>query len=162
MKKLILSLFTLFLFSITAYCQKGPIKNTNPKAPLDFKKTQINLNGDTSYYITGSVFVKNGLDQKVKVLFEAAVFKNKWNELKTNLKFGDYDLFSLAAMILTTNAKYKLMYSSSFSPLEKQSFLLSKDNDAFISNYKMIGKDKKGNLTEMTQLIEYNAFEKIE
>lgn len=162
MKKLFTMLFALMFVSLSATSQKAQTKTTNPKAPIDFKKKLLIVNGDSVYSLIGSVMLENGHKEKIKVLFESTVSINKWDVLKKEKKYSDYDLFSLAAMILTSNAKYKLKNTESFSPLPKQFFMLSKDSDEFISNFKMMGRNGFGNLTETTSLVSYNPYEKIE
>ena len=129
-------------------------KTAKPKAPADFKKTF--LTGDSIYNITGSVMIKNGHDEKVKVLFKGSVSKDKWNELTTVKKYSDYEAFDLVTSILSLNAQYKLKNKESFSPLPSQFFMWSSDNNAFICNFKMMGRNGYGNLIETTALVDYN------
>jgi hypothetical protein len=135
---------------------KNIVKTTNPKAPADFKKTL--LPGDSVYNFKGTVMIKNGHGEKVKVFFTGSVDKNKWEELKKSKNYSDYDAFNLVASILSVNAQYKLKNTQSFSPLSDQFFMWSNDTNSFISNYKMMGRNGFGNLTESTALVEYNPF----
>lgn len=135
---------------------KTTVKTANPKAPADFKRTL--LPGDSIYNFKGSVMIKDGHGEKVKVLFSGSVDKNKWEELKKAKNYSDYDAFNLVASILSVNAQYKLKNSQSFSPLSNQFFMWSNDTNSFISNYKMMGRNGFGNLTESTALVEYNPF----
>ncbi len=133
-----------------------PTANGNPKAPADFKKK---LESDSLYTITGSVMVKNGHDEKMKVVFTASVLKVKWDEIKKNKNYSDYDVFNLVASMLNSDAKYKLKNKESFVPLPTQFFMWNSDRNSFISNYKMMGRNGFGNLSETTALVEYNPFE---
>ncbi len=129
---------------------------SKPKHPVDFKKTI--MSGDSLYSISGTVMIKNGHDEKVKVLFTAAVSKDKWNELTSTKKYSDYEAFDLVASILALDAKYKLKNVESFVPLPSQFFTWSSDNNTFICNFKMMGRNGYGNLSETTALVEYNPF----
>jgi len=131
-------------------------KTAKPKAPADFKK--IVLTGDSLYSITGSVMIKNGHDEKVKVLFKGSVSKDKWNELTSTKKYSDYEAFDLVTSILALNAQYKLKNTESFNPLPSQFFMWSSDNNVFICNFKMMGRNGYGNLSETTALVDYNPF----
>lgn len=135
---------------------KSTTKLAKPKAPSDFKKTLIK--GDIIYSLIGSVMIKNGHDEKVKVSFIGSVSKDRWNELTTAKKYTDYEAFDLITSILALNAKYKLKNKESFIPLPSQFFMWSSDNNVFICNFKMMGRNGYGNLSETTALVEYNPF----
>lgn len=115
------------------------------------------LSGD-KYMLSQVVLIETGKEQKVEVTFNASVPKQVWDELASKNKDGESDYFALVASMLSINAKYTLKNPLSFEPFSKQFFMYM--DGAFMSSYKMSGKNGYGNSVETTALVKYDPLEK--
>jgi len=131
-------------------------KKTNQPNVLGFKKSISKV--DSNYYsLSGSVFISNGHDEKVKVYFEGYVPVVNWNETFKMAFSKGYDkaeinLFESVTYLISVDAKFKLKNKESFVPLPKQFFIWDDESKSFLSNYKMMGRNGFGNLIEMTAI----------
>lgn len=141
--------------STTAKSSTTTKSATSSKNVSGFKKT---LSGDSLYSLAGDVMIKNGHDEKVKVSFRASVLKDKWDEFTKTKKYSDIDAFELVAALLALNAQYTLKNTDSFVPLPSQFFMWSSDNNSFMANFKMMGRNGYGNLTETSTLAFYDPY----
>lgn len=145
----------MVLFSFITLLSIGQ-KKTNQPNVIGFKKSISKV--DSLYYnLVGSVFITDGHDKKVKVYFEGYVPVVNWNEIFKNASSKGYDkadinLFESVTTLISYDAKWKLKNQESFVPLPKQFFMWDDESKSFLSNYKMMGRNGFGNLTEITAI----------
>lgn len=145
----------MFLLSITTLLSIGQNKNNQPNV-LGFKKS-ISKADSIYYSLSGSVFISNGHDEKVKVYFEGYVPVVNWNEIFKTASSNGYvkaelNLFELITKLISVDAKFKLKNKESFVPLPKQFFIWNDESKSFICNYKMMGRNGFGNSIEITAI----------
>jgi hypothetical protein len=159
--------FFLFQISFAQVTKNATTKSTTSKTSTTTKSVTSSKNVsafkkitsvDSLYSLSGDVMIKNGHDEKVKVSFRASVLKDKWNEFTKTKKYSDIDAFELVAAMLSMNAQYTLKNTDSFVPLPSQFFMWSNDNNSFMANFKMMGRNGYGNLTETSTLAFYNPY----
>jgi hypothetical protein len=161
----------LMLFSSSAFAQK----KDKPKTDQSTKSTQVQLprisiptitlssslnkkihpSDSTKYYISDSVQVTNGKEEKVKVLFEAVVPIKIW-DVKSAMQ-DEKLYFSEICSSFSIKAQYTLKNSLSFEPFKKQFFMWEDSRSVFICNFKMMGRNGYGNLIEGSSLVEYSG-----
>ncbi len=151
-------ILTLFFSLITLLSISQ--KKINQPNVLGFKKAVSKV--DTNYYsLSGNVFISDGHSKKVKVYFEGHIPIKNWKEtLNTSTLKGwaktDISLFESVTTLISVDAQWKLKNKESFVPLPKQFFMWDDESKKFMSNYKMMGRNAYGNLTESTALSYFN------
>lgn len=144
------------IFLYVNFCFAQTVKTSSPKA-----KKNKNVSGftkrasDSVYYISGTVLIEDGHDEKVQVYFSSSVDQKGWDDYTKTNKYSDIDAFELITAMLALDAQYHLKNSSSFIPLKKQFFMLESGETTFRSVFKMMGRNGYGNLTETSVLSAY-------
>ncbi|MGN6165389.1 MAG: hypothetical protein ACTHOF_12690 [Flavisolibacter sp.] len=106
-----------------------------------------------SYILSGTVKIETGKGDNVDVFFNGIILKGLWDEFLKRHS-SEYEFFSLVANMLSLEAKYTLKNNLSFEPMTRQ-FFMYQDN-SFICDYKMMGRNGYGNLVETSALVKYN------
>ncbi len=128
------------------------------KKTTEFKKMDSE---DSLYMFSAYVMIENGHGELTKVLYKSSIIKKAWDDFISNNNYSDIEAFELVTTMLALNAKYKLKNIESFVPLPNQFFIWSINHEAFVSNFKMMGRNGYGNLSETTVLVVYDPKQKI-
>ena len=126
---------------------------------------------DKEYVISDTIRIKNGHDELVSVSFVGIFTQKVWNDYvdsqkaiqdSLNIKYSvnytvtDSTVFTMINEIISSKAQYQLKNHISFVPLKSQFFFWYEREDKFVCDYKMMGRNVYGNLTEVSVPIEFN------
>lgn len=106
------------------------------------------------YYISDTVTVENGKDEKVKKFFSLSVDTSVWTNFVKKHE-GEQSAFDFIANMLTINVKYKLKNRLSFEPIDGNFITWYDKDNSYITNYKLMARNGYGNLTEGEIFVEY-------
>jgi len=104
------------------------------------------------YLLSDSVTIENGKGEKIKVLVEASVPVRIWDKYKGN---DEKEYYWLISNMLALKAKSVLKNTLSFEPIKKQYVTWSRDDGAFYTNFKFMGRNGYGNMVETTEIVYY-------
>ena len=122
---------------------------------------------DNEYIISDTIRIKSGHDELVSVSF-VGIFTQKvsndyvdsqksiQDSLNINDIVTDSTVFTMINEIISSKAQYQLKNHISFVPLKAQFFFWYEREDKFVCDYKMMGRNGYGNLTEVSVPIEFN------
>lgn len=125
----------------------------------------------TRYLFDAILSVENGHGEPTNVTVSASIDKEVWVNFVTkekasqdslnkvynkNYVVNDSTVFTFIFEMLSIKARGVLKNSASFVPLNKQFFTWYDKEKAFMSNYKMMGRNGYGNLIETQELVFYS------
>jgi hypothetical protein len=104
-----------------------------------------------AYLLEDVIIIENGKEEEIKVKFSASVPIEVWskNWKKSGEKEKEY--FNSIAFLLSIQAQNSLANPLSFQPFAKEFFTW--DNQKFVCNYKMSGKNGLGNSVETSLIV---------
>lgn len=168
-------LFGILVFTTTTYAQKpvtkktstsvkskpfelpriaAPIIYTPPRMPRRYSSDSMTV------YLSDTVEITNGKEEKIKVYFTGAVLPKVWDHfLETK---DEKDFFKLIVSILSIRAQYTLKNTLSFEPFKNEFFMWDDAKKSFTCSYKMMGRNGYGNLLETSSLVEYDPVVQVQ
>lgn len=140
MKKIILA-FSLMMATLVSNAQFSKTKSTTDS---------------NSVIIKSVVELKNGHEEKVLVNVTGSMSAVVWGNFVQGRKISDSAAFDFVVKMLSIQAQYSLKNSDSYEPMKNQFIMWYEKDQTFMSNFKMMGRNGYGNMTETSAMVEYD------